>query len=208
MRDLIYQVEKSERKTLSIYVEKNGRVLVKAPRDVPQKTLEKIIKLKQYWIYKSIAELQELNRTGVSREIANGEGFLFMGKSYRLRIEEGLNRPLRLSQGYFMLDLRQVENARRHFIEFYRQRGKEYIVDRVNRIKERLGVNPKVIRVMDLRNRWASRTEKGLNFHWKVMLAPMTVIDYIIVHELAHYVKPGHGADFWKLVESVMPNYE
>src|SRR6266480_3053265 len=117
MSHLTYNVERSNRKTLSIYVERNGRVLVRAPKTIPQKTLDEIIKLKQYWIYRSIVELQELNRTRVDREIANGEGFLFMGKSYRLKIEEGLNRPLKLSQGYFILDLEQVENARRHFVE-------------------------------------------------------------------------------------------
>jgi predicted metal-dependent hydrolase len=60
---------------------------------------------------------------------------------------------------------------------------------------------------MELKNRWASRSEKGLNFHWKVVLAPVTVIDYIIVHELAHYLRPDHGLQFWDTVESVIPNY-
>jgi predicted metal-dependent hydrolase len=170
--------------------------------------LDEIVKLKRAWIYKSIAELKELNRTGIEREIANGEGFLFMGKSYRLKIEEGLESPLTLSQGYFMLDANELENARKHFVDFYKQKGKEHISQRVRHIKEKLGVNPRNVRVMDLRNRWASKSERGLNFHWKVMLAPMTVIDYIIVHELAHYLKPDHGPRFWDVVSSIMPNYQ
>ena len=73
---------------------------------------------------------------------------------------------------------------------------------------ETLGVNPNKIRVMELKNRWASRGKSGLNFHWKMMLAPISIIDYVIVHELAHYLKEDHSDEFWEIVESVMPNYK
>jgi predicted metal-dependent hydrolase len=208
LKDFTFTVARSNRKTLSIYVERNGSVLVRAPRNIPQKVLNAIIKIKGYWIYKSITELQELNRTKVTREIANGEGFLFMGKSYRLKIEEGLETPLTLAQGFFKLDADDVEDARQHFINFYKEKGKQHISERVHLIRGKFGVNPKSIRVMDLQNRWASRSDKSINFHWKVMLAPMTIIDYVIIHELAHYLAPGHGSKFWEQVESVMPDYQ
>jgi predicted metal-dependent hydrolase len=208
MKDFTYALAKSDRKTLSIYVERDGSVLIRAPKNIPLKTLDEIVKLKSYWIYKSIAELKELNRTGVKREIANGEGFLFMGKSYRLKIEEGVKPPLTLTQGYFTLDADEVENARKHFVSFYRQKGKEHITERVSRFKDKLGVNPRRVRVMDLKNRWASSSKDAVNFHWKVMLAPMTIIDYVIIHELVHCLKPNHGPKFWELVGSVMPNYD
>ena len=98
--------------------------------------------------------------------------------------------------------------AREHFINFYREKGKEHIPTRVAYFKEKLGVEPKTIRVMDLKNRWASQSKKGVNFHWKIMLAPMTIIDYIIVHELSHIHVQEHSPKFWEHVESVMPNYE
>ena len=208
MKAFTYALRKSHRKTLSIYVERDGRVVVRAPDNLPHEKIDEIVKGKEPWIYRSLAEFQELNATQVKREIADGEGFLFMGRSHRLRIEEGLKRPLLLDDGYFMLDAAEVENAREHFINFYKQRGKEHIPDRVHRIKDKLGVNPRKIRIMNLRNRWASTSQRGVNFHWKVMLAPMTVIDYVIVHELAHFVKPDHSSEFWDLVGSVMPDYQ
>ncbi len=207
MKDFAFALARTDRKTLSIYVESDGSVLVRAPRNIPQKVLDSIIKLKGYWIYKSVTELKELNRTKVAREIANGEGFLFMGKSYRLKIEEDLEAPLMLTQGFFKLDADEVGDAREHFINFYKEKGKQHISERVHLIKGRFGVNPKSIRVMDLQKRWASRSDKSVNFHWKVMLAPITIIDYIIIHELAHYLAPGHGSEFWEQVESVMPDY-
>jgi len=207
-KDLTYTLAKSDRKTMSIYVEPQGNVVVRAPKDIQEKKLEAIMDLKSYWIYKSIAELQELNRTKVTRQITHGEGFLFMGKSYRLKIDKNLKTPLTLIQGYFMLHADKVENAREHFVNFYREKGKEHIPARVDYFKKKLGVEPKTIRVMDLKNRWASQSKNGVNFHWKVMLAPMSVIDYIVVHELAHLIKQDHSPAYWELVESVMPDFQ
>jgi len=206
--DLTYKLVRSERKTMSIYVERDGSVLVRAPKRIPRKQIDAIMNQKKFWVYKSIAEFQELNGSRVRRQIADGEGFLFFGKSYRLMIEKNLKVPLSLEQGYFLLQEDELDKAREHFIKFYRKKGREHIVDRVGYFKAKFGLNPETIRVMDLKNRWASRTEKGLNFHWKVALAPMTVVDYIIVHELAHYVEPRHSHAFWEIVESVMPDYQ
>ncbi len=206
--DFRYKLVRSERKTMSIYVERDGSILVRAPERIPRKQIDAIMNQKKFWVYKSISEFQELNGSRVRRQIADGEGFLFMGKSYRLMIGRNLDVPLSLQQGYFFLHEDEVDNARTHFINFYRKKGKEHIADRVKYFKTKFGLSPEAIRVMELRNRWASRTEKGLNFHWKVALAPMTVIDYIIVHELAHYKEPRHNHRFWELVESVMPDYE
>ncbi len=192
---------------MSIYIEPNGNVLVRAPKDIPQKKLDAIMDLKSYWIYKSVAELQELNRTKVTRQIAHGEGFLFLGKSYKLKIEKNLKTPLALTQKYFMLHEDKIQNAREYFVNFYREKGKEHIPPRVEYFKKKLGVEPQTIRIMDLKNRWASRSQKNLNFHWKVMLAPLTIIDYIIVHELAHIKKPDHSPDFCEIVGTIIPDY-
>jgi len=207
-KNLTYTLAKSDRKTMSIYVEPDGSVLVRAPKDITQKKLDAILDLKSYWIYKSISEFQELNKTKVTRQIAHGEGFLFMGKSYRLKIDKNTPTPLVINQGYFILGAGKIKNARKHFINFYREKGKEHIPTRVAYFKKKLGVEPQTIRVMDLKKRWASQSKKGINFHWKVMLAPMSVIDYIIVHELTHLHVQDHSPEFWEIVESVMPNYE
>ncbi len=68
---------------------------------------------------------------------------------------------------------------------------------------------PSEIRVMELQNRWGSCTSKGvINFHWKCAMLPLSVLDYVIVHELAHLENKNHSPVFWRTVEKVMPNYE
>ncbi len=72
-----------------------------------------------------------------------------------------------------------------------------------------MGVEPRSVKVLDLKHRWASWTPGGnLNFHWKCMMAPPTILDYIVVHELAHLHLPNHTTAFWNEVDKVMPDYQ
>ena len=75
--------------------------------------------------------------------------------------------------------------------------------------RSKMGVQPKAVRIIELKNRWASCSPGGnLNFHWKCMMAPPTVLDYIVVHELVHLIHPDHTKAFWNEVDKVMPNYQ
>lgn len=206
-KDIAYSLTQTDRKTISIYVEPDGRITVRAPRRLDLYKINNIIDMKRPWIYRGIAELKELNRTKANRSFVNGEGYLYLGKSYRLKIEKNLNQPLSLKQGFFMLDESQTQKAKQHFINFYKEKGRKHIAERVDYFKKKIGVEPKPTRIMELKKRWASRSRTGLNFHWKIMLAQVSVIDYIVVHELAHLKREDHSLHFWEIVESVIPNY-
>ncbi len=188
-------------------MEPQGTITVRAPSCIDIDQINSILNMKRYWIYKSIAEVKELNKTKVDRSLVSGEGYLYMGKSYRLKIEKGLSSPFSLNQGFFNLDESQVAKAKDHFINFYKTQGRVYITKRVEYFAKRMGAEAATVRVMDLKKRWASRSKRGLNFHWKVMLAPATIIDYIVVHELAHIKQANHSVKFWEMVGSVLPNY-
>ncbi len=206
-KDIVYSLTQTDRKTISIYVEPDGRVTVRAPRNLDLYKINNIIDTKRPWIYRGISELKELNRTKAKRSFVNGEGYLYLGRSYRLKIEKNLNLPLSLTQGFFMLDEGQTHKAKQHFINFYKEKGRKHIAERVDYFKKKIGVEPKPTRIMELKRRWASRSRTGLNFHWKIMLAPISVIDYIVVHELAHLKREDHSLHFWEIVGSVIPDY-
>lgn len=95
------------------------------------------------------------------------------------------------------------------FKEFYQEKGKGYIPPRVDYFAEKMGLHPEAITVLDLKNRWASCSVKRvkLNFHWKVIMAPVTIINYLIVHELAHLKFRKHDPSFWNEVDKVLPDY-
>ncbi|MDP3065463.1 MAG: SprT family zinc-dependent metalloprotease [Methanobacteriaceae archaeon] len=207
-QDIDFNLQRNKRKTVSIYVEPNGDVNVLAPEKISEDDLNQIIEKKRYWIYKSLSEMDQLNETKVQREIKNGEGFLYLGKIYKLKILKNLKNPFTLRQGRFYLDKDSSDDAQEHFKEFYKSKGKIHISTRIKYFKNKLGVNPPLLRIMELGNRWGSCSDKYINFHWKIMMAPMKIIDYVIVHELAHLIEVNHTDKFWELVESVIPDYK
>ena len=206
-KDLTYSLTQTKRKTVSIFVEPQGTITVRAPLTIDINKINNIIDHKSYWIYKSIAEVKELNKTKVNRNLVDGEGYLYLGKSYRLKLENNRKKSLTLKSGFFHLSETESENAKNEFIKFYKTRAKSHITERVGYFKKKVGAEPQTVRIMELGKRWASRSKTGLNFHWKTILAPPKIIDYIVVHELAHTKKPNHSQQFWEIVESILPDY-
>lgn len=209
LKDVEMTVKRSKRKTLSIYIERDGAVSVLAPESLSDEELEKVIRKKEYLIYKYLAQWEQLNESRVEREFVNGQSYLYLGRNYRLELVEEQDEPLKLKNGYFLLRKKDSTKAKQIFIDFYKEKGLPRIIGRVKYYQERMGLAPKEIKMMELKNRWASCSPQGnLNFHWKCIMAPLDVLDYIVVHELAHLIHKNHTPAFWNEVDKVLPNYE
>ncbi len=208
-KDITYNLTTSQRKTLSIYLERDGKISVLAPETFTSQQIEEVLERKRGWIYKGLAEWEDLNATRVKREYVNGEGFLYLGRAYRLQIVKQQDKPLMLKNGYFCLREQSLPKADDAFKEFYRQKGIKKLCERVVYYQNKIGVQSHDVRVLELKNRWASCSEKGnLNFHWKCMMVPLTVLDYIVVHELAHLHHKNHTTAFWNEVDKLIPDYQ
>ncbi|MAX35783.1 MAG: metal-dependent hydrolase [Gimesia sp.] len=209
-KDIKYTLQRSQRKTASIYIERDGKVSVLVPEELSNSQVEELLEGKRKWIYRNLAEWEDLNATRVQRDYVNGEGFMYLGRSYRLKLVDEQESPLLLKDGYFCLlsNNGSAPNADAAFKEFFREKGKNRIPQRVAYYQDRMGVKANVVKIMELKNRWASCTSDGnINFHWKCMMAPPSVLDYIVVHELAHLIQPNHTQTFWNEVDKVMPDY-
>lgn len=204
---------RSNRATADIVIERDGRVLVRAPESIPDERIEDIVETKRYWIYKNLAEWRNLNATRVLREYRNGEGFLYLGRSYRLSLVADQEEPLLLKNGRFCLrrdlvDRGEMAAAKAAFRDYYIAQGRDRISRRVGYYAPKVGVTPRVVDVRELGHRWASCSPRGnVAFHWKCMMAPQTIVDYIVVHELCHFHHLDHTDAFWNEVDKVMPAY-
>jgi predicted metal-dependent hydrolase len=212
-RVIRYTVVRSRRSTADIVIERDGSVVVRAPEWIGDEEVESIVGSKHYWIYQALAEWRDLNATRVLREYKNGEGFLYLGRAYRLLLVGDQTEPLQLKAGRFALrrDLvgqGEIAAAKAAFRDYYIARGLDRIHRRVAYYAPKVGVKPASVEVRDLGNRWASCSSSGkLTFHWKCMMAPLTIIDYIVVHELCHFHCRDHTEAFWNEVDKVIPNY-
>lgn len=202
-------IEKTERrKTVSIFIERDGSVRVLAPVTATDEKIETAVKAKEYQIFTKIAKWKERNQGKVNREFVNGQSFLYLGKNYRLSIEENQDVPLKVSGGFFRLDKKYLNKVDKVFKDFYRDKAEQKIKERLKLIEEKFQHRPTAIKVLELQNRWASWTPKnGLNFHWKCIMAPVAVLDYIITHEVVHLKYPNHSTEFWNELDKKMPNY-
>ena len=211
--DITFEVVRTRRRTADVVIERDGRVLVRAPKSVANKRIKDIVERKRVWIYKNLAEWRDLNATRVLREYRNGEGFLYLGRSYRLLLVANQKESLQLKHGRFCLrrdlaDRGGIKAAKDAFRDYYIAQGKERIAKRVNYYAPKVGVVVGKIDVRELGHRWAACSPKGnLAFHWKCLMAPPTIIDYIVVHELCHRHHLDHTDAFWNEVDKVMPNY-
>jgi hypothetical protein len=211
-------IKRTERSSLGITVERDGTVTINAPLSADLKAIERFVSNKTIWIRQKLAYKSEMNREKVHRDFVSGQGFLYLGKSYRMRLvnngtvaveQKGVLTPLRLHNGYFELLESEKEKAKEHFIKWYRKQTEEQLRVRIPRYEHRIGVSVKDFRVLDLGNRWASCGKKGtLNFSWRIVMAPIQVFDYILVHEMAHMIERGHTKNFWGIVSRVISDYE
>lgn len=211
-------VKRTERNSIGITVERNGSVTVHAPLKADLRAVERFISSKTLWIHQKLAYKQETNREKVWRDFVSGQGFLYLGKSYRLRLvwdgivtdkqDEAL-APLNFRNVFFELLEKEKERAKDHFIQWYKKQTEKQLWARLPRYAHRIGVEVKDVKVLDLGQRWASCGRKGtLNFSWRIVMAPLWVFDYILVHELAHLIERGHTKNFWNIVSRVIPDYE
>ena len=124
-KDIEYSLVRSRRKTASIYIERDGQVSILVPDKLTDRQIEALLESKRKWIYKNLAEWQDLNARKVHRDYVNGEGFLYLGRSYRLKLVSDLAEPLMLKDGYFCLRTNNgsLPDADAAFKAFYRPRA-------------------------------------------------------------------------------------
>lgn len=206
--DLDFEVRRSRRrKTLQITVDRGGELVIIAPDHCDRSVMETFVREKRFWLYTKLAEKESLRRLTSTKEFVNGEGFPYLGRSFRLLLVDHQEVPLKLERGRFQLVRSEVPQGRTHFIRWYTQHAKVWLGDRVARLVRRVGVEPAAVEVRDLGFRWGSCGKRGVNFHWAAILLPPTVIEYIVVHELAHLREPHHTRAFWARVERAMPDF-
>lgn len=198
----------TRRRTMQITVERDGALVLSTPPDVESSVLRAFVRDKRLWIYTRLAERDRLQRDVPRKEFVDGEGFLYLGRSHRLKCVETQDVALKLAAGRFQLSAAALGEARSHFIHWYGAHAKAWLTQRVDAFRSRLDVAPAGVKVQDLGYRWGS-CGKGnwLYFHWKTILLPPRIAEYVVVHEMTHLHEAHHTPAFWLRVERAMPDY-
>jgi len=202
------RIIRARRKTVGLIVESDGTLTIRAPRWADDDIIARVIAEKRAWIEKKQHEARTRRRLNPPRTYETGELFPYLGEQYELQIVPGMKR-LKLEGGVFHLGQGQQDRAKDAFAAWYRRQAKSYIPPRVYHFAEALGLSYRSVKINGAKKRWGSCSSAGnLNFTWRLMMAPVEMIDYVIVHELCHLTQPNHSRAFWECVESAVPDYK
>lgn len=207
--DLAFELRRSaRRKSVQVTVDRGGELVLSAPDDCSIATMEDFVREKRFWIYKKLAEKEALWARVPDKQFVSGEGFPYLGRSYRLLLVPKQLVPLKLEHGRFKLRRGEAPRGREHLVRWYIAHARAWLRKSVARWQGRLDVSPSEVVVQDLGYRWGS-CGKGerLYFHWRAILLPPRIVEYIVVHELVHLHEPHHTPEFWTRLERAMPDF-
>jgi len=203
----IHRLLRSKRRTIALIVEHDGTLTVRAPLTTGEDAIVRFVEANRDWIIKRQTYVWE--NEFIPHHYENGELFPFLGKTFRLRLTPGLTPALGLDEDGFRLNLSRQGDGCALFTTWYRDQARQILGERVAYWAQQYGFKVWKVRISSARTRWGSCSRAGtLSFPWRLVMAPMDIIDYVVVHELAHLRQMNHSWAFWKIVASILPDYK
>jgi len=203
----IDQIIHSKRKTFAIVVTRDGNLVVRAPLRATDAQIESMVNENSKWIRSKQEEVRIKRSHEKPKQFVDGVQFPFLGKWYPLEIVDRQDTSLNL-EDRFLLSREALLKAELEFANWYRMKAHEIIKGRLEYYALRYNFKFNQVRIKDIHTRWGSCSMKGnLNFNYRLVLASIDVVDYVVVHELVHLSIKNHSKTFWAGVEHILPNY-
>lgn len=203
----ISQLIRSRRRTVELTVTDDARLVVRAPLRTPRGFIEELLEKKRAWIIRKISEAESRAVTQ-PRQLRDGGTLMYLGRQFEIRIVDTPGIYVQFQDGIFQIPKQTAPYAARFVRIWYKKESLKLITHRCGHFSGIFGYAPKSVRISSAEKRWGSCGPGGtLNFSWKLSMAPCEVIDYLVVHEMAHVLHPNHSRLFWATVETVLPDF-
>jgi predicted metal-dependent hydrolase len=204
-----YKLIKRKRKTITIKIKEDATLEVRAPLDIPDEKIDEFVQSKEKWIAKHIGKVEERYKLKSQFKLKFGDFVPVRGKKAAIHpIEGNLASYDRDKTIFLIFQIAKSDEIKFILIKLYKLIAKEHITRRVINFAQKMNVNPTAIRITSAKRRWGSCSGKNsVNFSWRLIMADDETIDYVVVHELAHIKQHNHSPEFWKIVETIIPDY-
>ena len=201
-----YSLVRSKRKTVALYI-RDGIVEVRSPMNTPKHVIDSFVASKESWIADKLAITSRRAAQRDSFSLDYGSSVLYRGAQYPIEAKEG-NQVGFDDKCFYMPPNLTPEQIKQACVMIFRMLAKRDLPKRTVELAQKMAAAPASVRITDARTRWGSCSEKKrICFSWRLIMADDDLIDYIIIHELAHLTELNHSGSFWKIVESVLPDY-
>ena len=219
-RKIIFKIVRSNRrKTVGIYIDPRRGVLVRCPQLLRVDEILKIVRKRSQWIIEKQEVVKNHSQLNSVNEFVSGEGFPYLGRQYRLKVIKSASEKednCKLINGRFLVGIdgkldgkRLQEIVKKALINWYLERAHEKIPQRVKLYARQIGTWPERVEIRNNKRQWGSCSHHNgvIRFNWKIIMAPVTILDYVIVHELCHLIYSNHSAQFWEKVQTIIPDF-
>lgn len=204
-------IRSPRRKTAAIKIQK-GKVFVIVPDYLTISAIESLLAKKNRWIKEKLAIQNEIIALK-PKEFVSGEAFSYLGRDHPLKIESGLYPSIQLHQDELVVSVRDetADNSKaikQLLIKWYKKQAESELRDKTESYSRIIGVNPSSVTVKSFKSRWGSCSiTGGIQYNWKIMIAPDRIVNYVVIHELCHILHHNHSPAFWKAVERYCHDY-
>lgn len=207
-------IRRDRRRTASIQVSPANEVSIIIPKDLQDDKIKSLIKRKTPWILSKIKFNKEVKYPHKPKEFVSGEAFQYLGRNYRLKGITGEDEGVDLRNGRLNVRVSPGdsvscdEKVKSLLAAWYIRNAEKKLKERILRFADRIGVSVTGIKLKSLKQRWGSCSKDGsIVFNWRIIIAPIAIVDYVVVHELCHRKYHDHSKEFWALMQGVMPDY-
>ena len=202
-----YTLVRSGRRTLAIHITKDAAVEVRAPLRTPKTEIERFLASKEQWILSQLVKAQERANIRAGFSLSYGDSVTLRGIDYPI-VERTGNRAGFNGECFYIPPGLTPEQVIGTVAQVYRGAAKHILTEKTAEYAARMNVKPQAVKINGAKTRWGSCSAKnGINYSWRLIMAEDDVIDYVVVHELAHIKEHNHSERFWAIVKSVIPDY-
>ena len=199
------KIIRSKRKTLSLTINENAELVVRAPIRLSIEKIQDFINEKEKWIRTKTKLIEDQLKNAAT----NSNKLLYLGSLFPITIKQSESNEIIFTGEEFIANSIDSESLSLAIRKWYKTKFREIAVPRVAYFCSKHNLTINQIRIKCQKTMWGSCSSKNnINLNYLLVMAPMSVIDYVIVHELVHTIHRNHSANFWKSVESIMPDYK
>lgn len=207
-QEVPYLLKRTRRRSVGLHVDANG-LTVQAPIRASQKWLDTILREKAGWV---IAKLTQMRASALPKLAwQDGEQLPFLGEQLRLTLMDGASQAPFMCDGELIVCMAELESTRlqKIVVDWYRMQAMLCFSERLAVYADKLGLAVPAMKLSNAATRWGSCNVRGeLRLSWRLIKAPLAQIDYVVAHELAHLRHLDHSAAFWRVVDSLYPDYQ
>ncbi|NYE08800.1 hypothetical protein F4694_005656 [Bacillus niacini] len=209
-----FEIKYKKRTSMSISIDLYGNVEVQAPKGISDERVLQALEEKWEWIQQKLKEMKDRTHGSEVKTYEHGETFLYLGKEYPIEISHDINTEqdrvvFEKEKLHIIVKHLEDEKIKQALKRFYYQQCKMLVEKSIKSYQSNFKSKPRSIRITDNKTNWGTcDSRQQLTFNWRLAMAPQSVIDYVVVHEMCHMVHLNHDRSFWRLVGKILPDYK